>query len=162
MSGQNAVNIKDETVLSSLLHVHSPHFTVTCFSTTCATGIAIRSPEMSYLLGSSTAVLALVASFLWNLSSLLRCLHHTPRLLQLISPTFPLLDLLWGFFLSMTLTLHTQGFNVRFLFLFIQHIISGNHYYPHDFHYSVYAIRQGCPYLYNINISPAFQTQKSS
>ena len=92
----------------------------------------------------------------------LRCLHHMPRLLQLISPTFPLLDLLWGFILSMTLTLHTQGFNVRFLFLFIQHIISGNHYYPHDFHYSVYAICQGCPYLYNINISPAFQTQKSS
>ena len=66
------MNIKDETVLSSRLHVlYSPHFTVACVSITCATGIAIRSPAMSYLLGSSTAVLALAASFLWDLSSLL-------------------------------------------------------------------------------------------
>ena len=68
------MNIKAETVLSSLLHVlYSPHFTVTCFSITCATGIAIRSPEASYLLGPSTSLgptSLLAASFLWNLSSL--------------------------------------------------------------------------------------------
>ena len=52
---QNAINIKEEIALSLLSHVlYSPHFTVTCFNVTCATGTAIRSPETSYMVDSST------------------------------------------------------------------------------------------------------------
>ena len=44
---------------------------------------------------------------------------------------YPLLFLFWSlcgfFFLSMALILCAQRFNLRFLFLFILHILSGNH-----------------------------------